>query len=135
MTSSVGRLVDAPKLVVAWLAPRWPDARVLTRLPADLSGKSWIWVASAGGMQDWDNAHPRVDVACLVSGDEGAAFDLMAGVHADMGALAGQKVTLPDGSRQLVNNVICIGIPEYRFWSADFDRMVGTYELDLPVYG
>lgn len=130
MSSPVGRLVDTPKLVVAWLKPRYqPDARALTRLPADLSGSEWIWVASAGGSQAWDNALPRVDVACLVPGDEGASFDLMAAVHADMGVLAGQNV-----AGQLVNNVRCIGIPEYRFWSNDFDRMVGTYELDLPVY-
>lgn len=128
--SRVGRLVDVRRLVVAGLAERLPDVRVLTRLPVDLGTGSYVWVpADLGGPTNGENAQPSVDVSCLVPGGEGEAFELMQLAHAAVGALGGQTV---DG--QPIHEVRCVSLPVGMFWSDAFDRMVGTYELDLPVY-
>lgn len=125
----IGRFVDVEQLVVTWLTPLLPDVRVRTRLPADITGDT-VWVAYAGGTPAYDNSLLRVDLASFRPGGEGAAIPLAEQAHDAMRALEGQTV-----NGQPVSTIDVWSWPIPRFWSPTVDRVIGTYELDLPVLG
>lgn len=55
---------DVEPLLVAWLGQRFPDAKVVTELPGDISTGLFIEVTRIGGIDsDWID-HPRVDIDC-----------------------------------------------------------------------
>lgn len=123
----VGKLIDVERLGVAWLKAQNVASQVGTRLPADISGDV-LWVAYAGGSAGYDNSLLRLEVQSFRPGREGAAWPLAQDVHEAMRALEGQTV---DG--QPVTTVAVWSVPERRFWTDAVDRVVATYELDLPV--
>lgn len=121
----IGRLVDVEKLAVAWLTARGRDAG--THRPSPLRD-GFVWVTGVGGPSDYDTALLRVDLHTFHAGSDGAAMPTAELVHGDMAALGGQTV---DG--QPVHTVFCSAYPTRRFWADGMDRVVATYELDLPV--
>ena len=127
----VGRYVDYERLVVTWLAgrlrTRLPAARVGTVKPGDFTG-DFVWVTGVGGTDNGDLMVARVDLHSFRPGGRGAATALAGVVHEEMGNLDGQTV-----EGQPVYTVGTVMIPVHRFWSASADRLVATYDLDLPV--
>ena len=131
MTSPrVGAYVDPVQLVVDWLEAQLVDPviRVRTRLP-DTITEDTIWVAYAGGGSAGDNVLPRVDLQSFRPGGEGDAQEVAKRGHNAMRALGGQTV-----NGQAVDNVDVWSWPAGQFWSPTVDRVIATYELDLPVY-
>lgn len=130
MTSPrVGRYVDDVGLAVTWLKQQLPGTvRVRTRLPATIT-EDTVLVSPAGAAPAGDSLLARVELQCFRPGEEGAAQPVSQLAHDAMRALGGQVV---DG--QPVENVDVWGWPAGQFWSPTVDRVIGTYELDLPVY-
>lgn len=124
----VGRYADAELLVLQWMTGFDPNVRVVTRLPATLPAEGVVWVAGAGGFSDWDEANLRVDLQILIPGEEGTVDSIAEAAHNHMAGLTGKVV-----NGQAVNLVRCTNTFIRRFWAEGVDRMVGTYQLDLPV--
>lgn len=127
-STGVGKFVDAEKLVVAWLKFKVLDAAVATVVPNPLPTEGLLWVSGVGGVSDWDEANPVIDVQILVPGDYGVATPLATESHNAMNELGGTSV-----NGQFVNFVKCRSVPTRHFWGPDVDRLVSTYELSLPV--
>ncbi len=127
----VGRFVDTEALAVTWLHGRAratrPGARVGTVRPGDYNGE-YVWVTGLGGSDNGDIVVARLDLHAFAPGPRGSAVDLAEWVHQQMAALDGQTV---DG--QPVYTVGVVSIPMYRFWGPSVDRIVATYQMDLPV--
>lgn len=123
----VGRFIDVQRLMVTWLGSQLPDVRAGTRVPADLSG-SFVWVTLVVAPSNGDITVARFDLHAFTPGDPGSAVGLAGRIHDAMRSLDGQTV---DG--QPVYTVSTVNEPVPRFWSEQVDRMVGTYDLDLPV--
>lgn len=121
----VGRFVDVELLVVTWLTSR--DLVAGTRLPGTIPD-GFVWVTAVNGPSDYDIAVPRWDLNVFRRGRQGVAMADAQAAHEAMAALDGQKV---DG--QFVYTVRCPRMPAPQFWSAEIDRVVATYEADLPV--
>jgi hypothetical protein len=127
-TSRVGKPTNVTMLVVQWMTGFDPNVRVVTKLPATLPAGGVLWVKSVGGFSDWDEARIRVDLQVLIPGDDGAADDIAAAAHVQMGLLGGQTV-----AGQGVHLVRCMSPFTQHFWAEDVDRQLATYELTLPV--
>lgn len=125
----VGRFVDVEALVIGWLDEQLPETEVGARPPDTFDG-DFLWVASVGGVADYDVTALRVDLQFFVPGVVGASLDLARAGHEAMGALDGQTV-----GDQPVYTVRCVAYPVRQFWSTDVDRTRSTYELELPVLG
>jgi hypothetical protein len=121
----VGRFVDVDKLLIAWLTSR--GRRAGTRLP-DPIPDDFVWVTAVGGPSDYDIAVARFDLHTFRRGAPGAAMPVAELAHQDMATLDGQTV-----GGQPVYTVRCPRMPTPQFWSPDVDRVVATYEMDLPV--
>lgn len=136
----VGRFVDAEKLTYLWLTSRVDPAttRVVTKLPAKITGRI-LWVIGVGGPDNGENALLRVDVQSLAparpdSSDD--VWDLAGEAHDHMAALGGQTVAVVmagETVRQAVNNVAVGAYPVSRPYSDTVDRVVASYDLDVPT--
>lgn len=126
--TGVGKFVDTELLVVQWLTYKVLDADVATVVPNPLPANGLLWVSMVGGVSDWDEANPVVDVQIMMPGNYGSATALAAEAHNAMNDLGGTTV-----NGQFVNYVRCRSIPTRHFWGPDVDRLVATYELSLPV--
>lgn len=127
-TSRVGKPTNATVLTTQWLTGFDPNVRVVTTLPKTLPAAGVVWVKSVGGFSDWDEARIRVDIQVLIPGDDGAADDICAEVHTQMGQLGGQTV-----NGQFVPLVRCMSPFTSHFWAEDVDRQLATYELTLQT--
>lgn len=131
--SHVGQWVDADALVVAWLTQQCPTAAVATVVPATIPAGGVIWVATVGGPSNFDQAKIRIDLQVIVPGEFGAASSLAQAAHNAMGKLGGQLVYY-GGTSQAVHATHCVSVPSRHKWADHVDRLIGTYQLDLPVF-
>lgn len=56
---------DAERLLVTWLQGKFPAARVVTELPADVTGTDIIQAVRIGGLEGDYIDQPRMDVDCI----------------------------------------------------------------------
>lgn len=131
--SHVGRWVDVDALVVAWLQSQLPTAQVVTVVPATLPAGGVVWVATVGGPSNFNVAKIRIDLQVIVPGEFGAASDLAQAAHNAMDALGGQTVYF-DGVSQTVYATHCVSVPSRHKWADHVDRLIGTYQLDVPTF-
>lgn len=118
-------LLDVEGELRAWLAGEFPDARVVTEVPGDLTGKPVVQVTRIGGPRDLVIDYATVDIDVFATDRIAARTLALALTWRVENALPG--VTVATGVFAACRH---LSGPEWRPWDDDNVRRFGlTYQI------